>query len=626
MNQPKAINPAPVKPITPKSDKHLVKYQYIYLPLLIGVFFLIFKKINFNLFPDYFGLSETKEPEKIAETIISVISSVLGISLAIIILAFEIFRNRLGRIGTSRLLTNQNVIFIVTIQTSVLLYSFLFLLVMGEDIDNMELTILYFLAFVFILSIISLFVLGKKILFETESKKYIQNECNKITPPNVAAIIGYNHGMVDFEKELDNIDSSPFIILRDLGEKYAGDNSHHVSAFIIHESTSKFIPFINSEFDRRALSEFYKALFIIWNGVVNEAINKNGYQSLKQIFNSFLAIHNHHANNGIGLIRTESLEDYMKDFIGKLLAHNQDDVIIDGFMMIENIFEIHIIKSTPKESELKSLSFLDGDDDSKIKHNVDLELQWDFIIEHIPRLLELACKKSIEFRKERVLSYAFTSIQSLIRTISSSNLGKLQKEWVIVNLYLNISHLIKKAFDEGVIDSYTAMSAFEISIFNEVINHKPKYSERLFYFLCDHIKYLVENDRNKLNYSFISFRPTFAPFRKLFQIHEKGDALTETVEKVLNFFTILKEHFEKDINNNYNNYLSLLEEFKSIREYHQKSEILEKFNYKDKEKEKISEELLAKIDKIITGFQKIKAASKKVQKDDNWWDNITLKS
>jgi len=170
MNLKKVNNPAPAKLVTQKSDKHLVKYQYVYLPLLIGVLFLTFIKINFNLIPDYFGLSESKEPEKIAETIVSVISSVLGISLALILLAFEIFRNRLGRIGTSRLLTNRNVIFIVTIQSSALLYSFLFLLVMGKDIDNKELTVLYFLAFVFVLSIMSLFVLGKQILFETESK------------------------------------------------------------------------------------------------------------------------------------------------------------------------------------------------------------------------------------------------------------------------------------------------------------------------------------------------------------------------------------------------------------------------------------------------------------------------
>lgn len=613
-----------VNQISQRSDRHIVRYQYIYLPLLIGVIFFTLMKINFNLVPDFFGLSETKEPEKIAETIISVISSVLGISLALILLGFEIFRHRLGRIGTNRLLANKHVIFIISIQISLLLYSFVFLILMGKEVDNKELTVLYFLSIIFIFSIISLFFSGKQILSETESKKYVQEECEKIVPQNVAKIIGYNHGMVDFEKELEHIDSSPFIILRDLGEKYAKDNSHHMAAYIIYESTKKFIPFISDKFERRALGEFYKALFIIWNGIVDESVRNNGYQSLKQILNSFLLVHNYHADNKVGLIRTEFLEDYMKDFIGKLLLNNQDDVAINGLMTIESIYKTHLEKSIPDENQLDSLSYIYEENEiPNISHNTELEIQWDFIAEHLPRLLELYANKSIEYKKERVLRFTFISIQELIRITNDSKMGQYQKHFVIIGLYMNLSFLIRKAFDDDVIDAYSAISAFEFTTLNDVISNKPKYTEQLFYFLCDLFMHIIERENTNVHLSFLTRRTTFAPFRKLFQIHEKGDALTETVDKVLNFLTYLKQHFEKDIASNYNNYLSLLEELNSMKDRHLKSMVFTLGNgdYADKEKEKISLDLITKIDKIILSFQKVKVANKNVKKQQGWWDS-----
>jgi hypothetical protein len=329
----------PKKPVRTKLAEHLVQYQFVYIPAFIGICYLIFCLCPIYFIPDFCGLARKDEPEKIAETIISVISSILGISLALILIGFEMFKNRLGRIGVSRFLGHRHVIFLVTFQTTVLLYSFLFLIISGKEISNGDLTMLYFLAFLFILSIILLFPLGRNILAEAESHKQIENECERITPKSISELVGYTDGMLDYQKNWQQLDNSPILILRDLGIKYLTEGNDHAPALIIKESTKRFIPFINNKIERRALTEGYNILFITWNGIITEALKKGSFLVLREVVNSVKSIHFHHADNKIELIRTEGLKDFYKRFIDQLFVANQDEILMHAIFAFESVFQ-----------------------------------------------------------------------------------------------------------------------------------------------------------------------------------------------------------------------------------------------------------------------------------------------
>lgn len=615
MKLTKPIN-KPSSPVAPNSEKHLVKYQYIYIPVLIGVIFIVFSNIGKGFIPDYLGLSNVTNPEKIAEVIISVISSVLGISLALIILGLEIFRDRLGRTGANRLLTNSRVVFILTLQVSVLMYSFLFLIICGNNIDNAELTILYFLATIFAMSILSMFLLGRGLLGEADSKEYILKECEKITPQSIVDVLGYNNGILNFEKELENIDSSPFLVLRELGEKHAMAKSPHMSAYIINLTTVKVLTLITNTTERRLLSEIYKALFMSWSGIINESIKNNSVIALNQVWKSFSLIHNHYSKNSIELNKAEPLEDFIKGYIEKLLQNGQDDSVIEGLFVIENIYTLHLQFMLPKENELENLNYI-FDLKQDITYNPYLENQWNIIADHFPRLIELISKKSIEYNRERVVSSSFMYYQTLIATTKRAPIGEYQKHYIIVQSYLNLNALILDAYDKGVINNYSADWAIEYSTFKSVISDKPKYFETLFCYLCQLYKDL--NNRKNFTMSINFGNALFGAFRTLSRLHEKNDEVTETVNSVMRFISYLKMKYEKDILNNSRNYLALSELLKSMKEYHLDSAIHDGTDKLKKPDEKISTDYINQIDKLLASFEKEKVANKNIKKEESWW-------
>jgi hypothetical protein len=593
--------------------KHIIKYQFLYIPFITGFLFFFFFYTPLEWFPDYIGLSQTKDPTEVVQAIISVSSSILGILLALILIGFEMFRNRFGKIGIDRFFKNSSVIFIITFQLSVLIYSFIFLLIKRHTVDGAEITALYFLALLFLLSLILMFPMGKNILFESESYTRIEEECEKITPQNIANIIGYTQGIIDYKKEWSNIDSSPFLILRDLGVKYLREGNQHAPAFIIKESTKKFLPFITNNIDRRALREGYNALFIIWSGILNEAFKADGYLALKQVWSSIKEIHTHHADNKIELLRTQSLEDFFRDYVEQLFKNNQDEILIDGIHNIEYIYELHLTKSLPKEELLSDLNQM-FDLGKEVFHNTSIEIQWHYVSQNIPNMLDLIIERGVYYKRERVVNYACTSYQQLISITKHTKVGKYQEYYIITSLYRTLLYLIKKAAEENVYDTFRTTEAVSSHIISDIISAKPPYLKLIVYSSIDYMKELYAIKKLDLRFPRKSFLG--GQTRLLVQIHEDGDDIVEILDHVLKFIDWLKEQYEKDMKLNAENYLALYDIVDILIEFHKQTPKLDGFKPIPKEENKLSKKFIEKIEELKKKFKKLKDAKKVVNENE----------
>lgn len=565
--------------------------------------------LELNWVPDYLGLSESEHPEMILEVIISVISSVIGISIALIIIAFETFKNKLGRVGIGRFFTNSLVIFIITFQITIICYSFFLLLSIGSPLDYKELSAIYFLSLLFIISIIIIWPLGKIILSDSESIKIVLNECEKITPQEISDIIGYSHGMMDYKREIDKIEGSPFIILRNLGINYTKESNQHIPALIIQETTNKFLPLITNKIDRRALREGYNTLFIVWNGIISESFSNNNFLALKEIWNSIVKIHNHHADNKIELIRTEALETFYENFIEQLLKNNQDDIITNGLFKIQAIFEKHLQKSVPKEELIRDIDYI-FELGKNPKHNVDVELQWDHICEDIPRMIDIIIEKSLDYKRVTVLESAFLALSELINVAYNSKIGNYQKNIIIVSLFRNLVYSYGECIKKEVITMSRCMRVLDYTT-DYFIEENPDYLKNIMNSLIEYLMDLMKAKKLDLK----NGKSTLGgKFRHIVMLHEKGDNYSDIITLILDFIKWTKNQYENDQEIDAENYIALLEISKSLIHFHKLTHKLDRnTGWIAKEEGKISTELIKQIEQIIKSFKKIDEAKKKIQ-------------
>ncbi|MCB0395864.1 MAG: hypothetical protein KDD36_04395 [Flavobacteriales bacterium] len=609
-----------MKALINRTLSHIIKNQIKYVPILIGTIFFFLFYIPLGWLPDYAGLSKTEDPGKIAEVIISVLSSILGVSIALVLIGFELFRTRLGITGVRHFLRNPEVVFILAFQVSILCYSFVFLILKGDVVDYAELTALYFLCFLFIFGIVLLWPISKRVISAPGSHKailaVIAEECNKITTDNIATLIGYSHGMLNYD-DLEKLDNSPFLILRDLGVRYAQEGNQHIPALIIQESTKKFIPFVTNDVDRRALREGYNVLFIIWNGIVNASLKNEGYIALKKIWGAIEEIHKHHANNSIELIRTESLDDYYVDFVERLLANDQDEIIFQGMFAIERIFGLHLEKSLPEEDTIDDLKFMFGLK-ANTRHDIDAALQWNFIVHNIPYMLTTLIDKAIDHKKVRVVDYACSSLQQLISTVIGTDMGKYQENYLVVDLFGSVLYSIKRGTKAGVLESESTFRIIDSMVLSDIIRKKPPYLSIILRYVIDHLKNL--HSQGKLILFGSMARSLGGQFRLVMQIHEKGDAETVmVVNDLLKFIDWLRSQYEKEIESNSKNYIALYDIVESLASDHKNTPEIGTVNgvmeRVPKEQDKISSELLTSLSSTLNSFKKLTEA-KTVAKSD----------
>jgi hypothetical protein len=283
------------------------------------------------------------------------------------------------------------------------------------------------------------------------------------------------------------MDSSPFLILRGLGIKYIKEDNQHAAAHIIQESTKCFLHIITNDIDRRALREAYNALFIIWNGIITESVKSESYLPLKQIWNSIEELYTYYADNSIRLIRTETLEDFCRDYIDILFKYNQDDILTNSVFHIENIFQKCLNKGLPDENLIKDLDYM-FNLDRNIEHNVDIEIQWHYIAQNIPGLLEKIIDKSIQAKKERIFDFSTSSFSNFISVVRNEKIGKYQESYIVGNIVSTIFYDFGRAAENNMINSFRASGEIGSFTMTDIIRANPPYLKRTISSVVEYVK------------------------------------------------------------------------------------------------------------------------------------------
>ena len=173
--------------------------------------------------------------------------------------------------------------------------------------------------------------------------------------------------------------------------------------------------------------------------------------------------------------------------------------------------------------------------------------------------------------------------------------------------------MIKEAAEKNVYDSYDATQGVHSYTISDIMSKKPPYLDII---VLNSVTFLQDIYKlGKLDLRFGGKMFLGGQARLLAQLHEEGDEIGETLDRILKFIKWLKEEYEQDIKSNAENYLSLSDITGTLKEYHKLTKEYKDSNYVAKGDDKVSKSFIKKVETLENDFKKLKEAKKVINKN-----------
>jgi hypothetical protein len=273
-----------------------VPYVHVPLTIIVVVGLILLNPIAFV--PDFWNLSEAEKAHDALGTVISSIPEIIGVVIAVILLAFEFFRQEVGEAALGYFIKNRNLAYLISLSLSCILCGFFTKISLSDEfLSNRQTTVVYFNICLWVSTLISLFPLTFRIISSLQIEKIIQAELSRIHV-NIPSI--RYQGEDDNYSYVEGLKKDPIIILQGIatkgihkGDKFSPslitiglsqkmallmvDNEHH-QYYCIERLSRYFETFVSEAWES---PNYHRYLNSVWDSII--FINENFARQNKKL-------------------------------------------------------------------------------------------------------------------------------------------------------------------------------------------------------------------------------------------------------------------------------------------------------------------------------------------------------
>jgi len=454
----------------------------------------IFTKTNFNLMINFFKKNSfiilvsiiviiifilpIKLPENckfdnlstVLSVIISSLSAILGIVVAIQLVAFEILRRKFYSFAYKEFFKSKNskylyIRFIVSIILSILT-----LLTLKESASNLNYLFTYLSLFLFLYCLIILFPSTKRLMLLSISKEKILELINNI---DIKTIENYTNTSTpeSVKQRIETIENNPIYILSDICVRSIMEEDRITPHFILIETGSRLIDLLNNSDKRNEARTIINSFFMIYKPTFIKAIHYKQSGVISTLLDVIERLHNYCADNKFVWVSMIEMDEDIEKIIIRLIKEGNTDLSQRGIWLLKRVFLKQLFNNLPPEEEIDCL--FDFDPDRKVDH--DKSSQWNHIGRDYLYMFDKIISIAINSERSEAVETGLSSLISIADEVNESTIGDRKKNSIISFCYNYASSLSIKSVDAGLLKRSQFLIPFD-SMYS-IINSAKDYSK-----------------------------------------------------------------------------------------------------------------------------------------------------
>lgn len=495
---------------------------YAIIPIATILLFLILFNFPIGIFPDIVYLSENQNTASYLSTILSSISSLTGLLIAILIIAFEYYKSNLNKIYLKYFLDNSSLIFLINSYIFVFVFSSLALLLQKNSAPstNGELTVGYLSIITFILLIPMTFYSSFLLVKSLSINDIIDEQLKRLSFDKVFLLNSENIIFPTREDEENKIpitkivDNDTLEILHKLLINQLSSDNTVKAQIILNKVSDKFVKFIldKNEYEIKSNTVFHQfrfAHFLL--SLIDETKNSPKLSNRLILERELEIVSNFYSEYNKKKLKLSYLEPFRKAYFTKLLKIYKGEELLTEKILdsIGKIINDTISNNLPPE---ESIMYLDAtyrkehkikpDDIRKEEKEEDFEhsYSWEKFAENYPKYFMDQMSIAIENKNERV----FLNILSIYRRCvfywhrkSNKENRHIRSRWIIMN-FMQLVRYYEKAIEKNIIFRINGSDLIFDSDMTNLFKHNEVCARRI---LVDYLQFIIWlNKQGKLNY------------------------------------------------------------------------------------------------------------------------------
>lgn len=598
--------------ISSRLRKHAFKFKntvnifnFKIIILLLAIFFLFILPININI-PNFLEISESRASDLLI-VIVGSLASILGVLVAVIIVAFNILRKSYNVYAFRTFFKDKKLSEFITFYLLTITIAYLTLICITNPLKPQIINLIYFSIFLFIISLWILFPYSNIIISSTQSKENIKKIVNKINI-NVAQV--YNFGeevMPSFS--IVNIEENPIFVLNELGTRTLKDNDWLTSIYILQESEEKLFYLLDDHLKKNGTTNqktnqerrnIINLFLLIVKPITYQAIKMQDEGVLRDVLGFVERLHYFCSQNRMSWYEVIELNYFIQKLLKETLTANLDNITYMGIIMAKRIMKTHLKYNVPIEDEIDKLYYWKYDEDTS-EINVQNSNHWEEVNTEYVKIISETSKKAIELGNGEIVDKGISNLLNLVIEVLELPLGNFQKYDVIRNCCWNINDIIRVNANAKIDGDNFYLSNFHIGI-KSAIKSTEAILKTLLFSYADTLITLAKN--GVLN--FFELNELGAISRGFARKINENELYKKSIIFNINLFDKLREVFEDEIDDNQTNYIEIYKQVISIRDW------IKRENGGDNEIDDV-------IENVLSNFNDYKKIKEKLENE-----NITI--
>ena len=563
--------------------KHSVSTSSYRVGIFLAILFLLsfFSKIKI---PNILGISSVQIATTILSVIIGSLASVLGIIIAVILVAFEILRKSYNIYAFKTFFKDEKLKELIILYIFTIIASLITLSTLSVPLNSRSINLIYTSLFLFIISLVILFPYSRIIISSTKSKEKIKEIVDQIDYSTIHSL-NYLRPSIPPSVYISQMEENPLFILSEVGIRTLKDDDRLTPKLILVECGNKLLKMLGDFPDskRGVINSF----LIVFRNISRQAINLHQEGTLITVLDVIETLHNFCAENKTPWHELIELNQFISDFLQETLIAGLDEITSRGLYMIERIMKKHVEKNIPKEEEIWILHFHQNKN-NKIKHDAKKDLQWEHVSNEYIRILSNITEKAIRLHKGETVRTGMHALSSVVSEVLNMQLGDLQKHFIIRWCCYYMKDLTIKSVEENLYTRVLAINPFSYLGIDRALDQKKEFSKEPLIRFCETL--ILLNKRNALD-TFV-LNELGAIGRSCVHKLDEHSLYKEALIFIVKTFNKLREDVEKEINNSNIKriYIELRDQVFSLKRW------MKDYNKKDEEIEILIENTLSSFD------------------------------
>lgn len=558
-------------------------FNNIKLPLGISVIFVLlflFKPV----LPNILGIKNNSSAITLLSVIAGALASILGIIIAVILVAFEILRKTYTTYAFKSFFQNKRLRELFILYISTIIVSMSTIASLSDPLKPHDISFIHVSFLFFITSILILFSYSRRIISSTQSKERIIELVNQIDY-QVINSFKYFRPHVPPSIYISAIEDNPIFILSEVAIRTLKDDDRLTPKLVLVEATNKLLKMLEVHGDRRTT---INAFLIIFRNTARQAVQSQQEGTLRTILDCIESIHSFCAEKQVPWNEVIELNEILSEVLEESVKAGLDETGKVGFYIIEHIMKKHLEKNVPKEDEIWTLHIRTG---KEVPVDHDKSLQWEHVSMGYIGMISNLIETSIELKRGQVVSTGLHRLISIASKVIDNKLGDIQKADIIRWSYYYAKTLALKCVDEDLYKKVIGLSPFNFIAIDRALEKKTIFSKDPLLQFSEFLLQLAH--KNSLDIFILNVLGTVG--RGAVHKLDDDNIYKESLLFIIKVFNRLKEIIDADLSEEKRRiYLEIHSQTESLKKW------MEQHNKKDQEIENNLNSTLSRFDKLET--------------------------